>query len=40
MAELDALRSDLAAEQRALDDIVSALSDEQWAWPRRARGGT
>ena len=30
MAELDALRSDLAAEQRALDDIVSALSDEQW----------
>ena len=40
MAELDALRSDLAAEQRALDDIVSALSDEQWGLATSSRGGT
>jgi uncharacterized protein (TIGR03084 family) len=30
MSELDDVRADLVAEQRSVDELVSALTDEQW----------
>lgn len=38
MGELDALRSDLVAEQGVLDAIVAGLADEEWALPTPSPG--
>ena len=38
MDELDALRSDLVAEQGVLDAIVAGLADEEWALPTPSPG--
>jgi uncharacterized protein (TIGR03084 family) len=40
MGELDELRSDLVAEQEALDSIVAGLDDEEWASATPSPGWT
>lgn len=40
MTDLAGLRRDLAAEQQALDDVVSTVDDAQWALPTASPGWT
>jgi uncharacterized protein (TIGR03084 family) len=38
MPDLNAIRTDLEAEQQSLDDMVSGLPDDEWAMPTPAPG--